>query len=258
MIVLIPAFVFQAAAQAVFTKPVVVKVLSFNILHGATAKGDFNLEVLADVIKKCDPDLVALQEVDYKTKRASGYDLATELGWRTKMAPLFGKAMSFDGGEYGVGIMSKTSIINSRLVALPHSPANEPRAALEISTVLTSGDTICFVGTHLDHQNDSPDRLWQVETINQVFGANNYPTLLAGDMNDVPGSKTISNLEKVWQSSYDKTNPQPTWPSDKPKVKIDYVMRRPASQWRLVSTRVIRNVVASDHCAYLVILELIK
>jgi endonuclease/exonuclease/phosphatase family metal-dependent hydrolase len=58
----------------------IVRVLSFNILHGATTKGDFDLDAIAKVIKDADPDLVALQEVDFQTKRAKGYDLATELG----------------------------------------------------------------------------------------------------------------------------------------------------------------------------------
>jgi len=79
----------------------VLSVLSFNILHGATMKGDFDLDVIAKVIKDVNPDFVALQEVDFKTNRAKQYDLATELGWRTKMAPLFARAMPYDGGEYG-------------------------------------------------------------------------------------------------------------------------------------------------------------
>lgn len=51
---------------------VLVKVLSFNILHGRTTKGDFNLEVLAQLIKDADPDFVAMQEVDFKANRSKG------------------------------------------------------------------------------------------------------------------------------------------------------------------------------------------
>jgi len=60
-----------------------IRVLTYNILHGATMKGDFNLDKIAAVIKAADPDLVALQEVDFKTLRAKNYDLVTELVWRT-------------------------------------------------------------------------------------------------------------------------------------------------------------------------------
>ena len=92
----------------------IVRILSFNILHGATTKGDFNLDAIAKVIIEADPDLVALQEVDFKTNRAKKYDLVTELGWRAKMAPLFGKAMDFDGGEYGEGVLSRFSFFQTR------------------------------------------------------------------------------------------------------------------------------------------------
>ena len=233
-----------------------VKVLSFNILHGATTKGDFNLDVIANVIKEANPDFVALQEVDFQTNRAKEYDLVTELGWRTKMAPLFARAMPFDGGEYGEGVLSKYTFLQTRNVALPHQSQNEPRVALEMLTVLPSGDTIAFVGTHLDHLKDNTDRLAQVKKINEVFKGSKYPTILAGDLNDVPKSEAINILEEVWMVSYNKQKPEPTFPSNKPNKKIDYVMFLPTNKWKVIDTEVICDTVASDHCAYLVTLQL--
>jgi len=236
----------------------IVKVLSLNIYHGATTKSDFDLDVIAKVIIDTNPDLVALQEVDFKTNRAKKYDLATELGWRTKMAPLFGKAMDFDDGEYGEGILSKYSFLQTRNVALPFTPPNEPRAALEVIVVLPSQDTIAFVGTHLDHLKDEKDRVAQVKKINEVFSLNKYPTILAGDLNAQPQSTPIIILEEKWSSSYNKENPEPTFPSNKPKIKIDYVMTYPKNRWKVLKTEVIQNSIASDHCAYLVTLELLN
>ena len=236
----------------------IVRILSFNILHGATTKGDFNLDAIAKVIINADPDLVALQEVDFKTNRAKKYDLVTELGWRAKMAPLFGKAMDYDGGEYGEGVLSKYSFFKTRNVALPYTPGNEPRAALEIITVLPSGDTMGFVGTHLDHLKDEKDRIAQVKKINQVFADNKYPTILVGDLNAVPGSTPIKILEEMWSASYDKIDPAPTYPSVNPSKKIDYVMFYPKNSWRVLKTEVIQDSIASDHCAYLVTFELLQ
>jgi endonuclease/exonuclease/phosphatase family metal-dependent hydrolase len=235
-----------------------LKILTFNILHGATTKGDFDLDAIAKVIIETNPDLVALQEVDFKTNRARKYDLVTELGWRTKMAPVFGKAMDFDGGEYGEGILSKFSFISTRNVALPFTPGNEPRAALEILTVLPSGDTIAFIGTHLDHLRDEKDRVAQVKKINEVFSENIYPTILAGDLNAIPGSTPINILEEIWTPTYNKENPAPTFPSKEPRIKIDYVMFKPDNNWKVIDTKVIEDAIASDHCAYLVTLELVK
>lgn len=235
-----------------------VKVLTFNILHGATTLGDFDLEAIAKVILEAQPDLVALQEVDFLTNRAQKYDLVTELGWRTKMAPIFGRAMPYDGGEYGEGILSKYSFLQTQNVALPHSLGKEPRAALEARIMLPSGDTISFIGTHLDHTREEKDRIEQVQKINATFGKSPLPTILAGDLNALPGSRPISILEELWQSTYDKENPAGTYPSSEPIKKIDYILYRPKTSWRVLETKVIEDAVASDHCAYLVTLELIK
>lgn len=256
--VLILALNYSSVYAQDSDKKTIVKVLSFNILHGATTQGDFDLDAIAKVIIEADPDFVALQEVDFKTNRAKKYDLVTELGWRTKMAPIFARAMKYDGGEYGEGVLSKHSFISSRNVPLPHLLTSEPRAALEILTVLPSGDTIAFIGTHLDHLRDETDRISQSKRINEVFSSNKYPTILAGDLNGEPTSKTIQILEEIWTSSYRKTKLEYTFPSNAPTKKIDYVMFLQTSKWKVLKTEVIQDTIASDHCAYLVSLELLK
>lgn len=256
---LILIFISQSIwSQTAVDSSRIIKVLSFNIYHGETMKGNFDLDIIAKVILDTNPDLVALQEVDFKTNRAKKYDLVTELGLRTKMVSLFGKAMNFDGGEYGEGVLSKYTFLQTRNVPLPFSPSNEPRSALEVILELPSGDTIAFVGTHLDHLKDEKDRVAQVKKINKIFTSNKYPTILAGDLNAQPKSTPINLLEEEWTSSYNKENPTPTFPSDNPKIKIDYVMTYPKNKWKVLNTEVIQNSIASDHCAYLVTLELLN
>jgi len=232
-----------------------IRVLTFNILHGATTKGDFNLEKIASVIKNADPDLVALQEVDFKTKRAQNYDLATELGQRTKMASLFGIAMPYDGGAYGEGILTKMPILKSENIALPHSPGNEARTALSVLVQLASGDTIQFIGTHLEHQRNSSDRIDQVQKIIDKFADCSFPTILAGDLNDLPDSKPISMLKEYWMESFGNL-PQPTYSSKNPERKIDYIFYRPYEHWEVVQKKVICDTIASDHCAVLSVFRL--
>ncbi|MFT4738763.1 MAG: endonuclease/exonuclease/phosphatase family metal-dependent hydrolase [Cyclobacteriaceae bacterium] len=232
----------------------IFKVLSFNILHGATTRGDFDLDAIAKVIVDTDPDLVALQEVDNKTRRAQNYDLATELGWRTKMNPLFARAMPYDGGEYGEAVLSKYSFISTRNVPLPFSPGNEPRAALEV-TICVDGDTISFVGTHLDHTEDESDRIAQAKALNAAFENNQYPTLLVGDLNALPESIPILTLKEKWAVSDTANPPANTYPSGIPIKKIDYVMYRPIDKWKVLETKIINDTIASDHCAFLVTIK---
>jgi endonuclease/exonuclease/phosphatase family metal-dependent hydrolase len=248
---------FTVSAQHPIDSSRIVRVLTFNILHGATTHGDFDLDVIANVINTVNPDLVALQEVDFKTNRAKKYDLATELGWRTHMVSLFARAMYYDDGEYGEAVLSDYTLLNSRNVALPHQVGSEPRAALEILCALGSGDTIAFIGTHLDHLNDETDRVAQAKKLNEVFGTNKYPTIMAGDFNAIPGSAPINLLEEIWMPSFRRDRLAFTFPSNGPVKKIDYIMFYPKNRWRVLETEVICDTIASDHCAYLAALELL-
>lgn len=247
-----------AVSQEITDSSDIVRILSFNIYHGATMKGDFDLDLISGVIKAADPDLVALQEVDFMTRRARGYDLATELGWRTKRAPLFGGAMPYDGGEYGEGILSRYSFIATRNIALPYTGSNEPRAALMVTTVLPAGDTVIFIGTHFDHTGNEADRVIQARKVNELLSGVRYPVILAGDLNAEPGSTPILILEELWGKAYDVAAPPPTFPSDASEKKIDYVMYYPKDRWKVISSGVLCDTVASDHCALLVTLELLS
>ena len=59
-------------------------------------------------------------------------------------------------------------------------------------------------------------------------------------------------------SAYDRVVSAPTFPSDAPVKKIDYVMYYPKDRWKVVSAEVICDSVASDHCAHFVTLELLS
>ncbi len=245
---------YQAFSQESVDTTRVLRVLSYNIYHGETMKGDFDLDLIASVIKSVDPDLVALQEVDFYTNRAKNMDLASELGLRTGLAPLFGRAMYFDGGEYGEGILSRHSFLSSRNHALPSREGKEPRSALEVRVVLLGGDTIAFVGTHFDHTGDV-DRINQAARVREILAEIDLPVLLAGDLNATPESRCMEILFSDLKPS--STDMEPTIPSDGPRAKIDYILYGPPERWKVLESRVICDSVASDHCAYLSVLELL-
>lgn len=244
----------QANCQDAEVNSQVLRVMSYNIFHGETMKGDFDLEQIARVIREADPDLVALQEVDLYTRRSGGRDLASELGLMTRMVPLFGRAMPHDGGEYGEGILSRYSFLSTRNHALPSGDGKEPRSALEARVVLESGDTIAFVGTHFDHTGEK-DRIHQASRVRKILSGMDLPVLLAGDLNATPDSRPMEILFSDLQASDRKF--EPTIPSDGPRNKIDYILYGPPERWRVLESRVICDSIASDHCAFLSVLELL-
>jgi endonuclease/exonuclease/phosphatase family metal-dependent hydrolase len=234
-----------------------IRVLSYNILHGATTNRDNDLDVVARAILKAKPDIAALQEVDYRTNRANKLDVTSEIGQLTNMVSIFAKAVDWDGGEYGQALLSQYTFLKTGKIDLPTHKGNEPRIAIESLLILPAGDTIRLVGTHLDYQKDSTERIEQVKELNRRLQGENIPTILVGDLNDIPGSKTIDFLQSHWGISYDPTDPIPTFPSNAPEKKIDYVMYYPKEKWKVVERKVLCDTIASDHCAVLVVLELL-
>lgn len=225
-----------------------LRVMSFNILHGATTKNDFNLDTIAGVINKYKPDLVALQEVDFKTNRAKKYDLPTELGIRTGMASLFARAMYYDGGEYGEGVLSKYSFVGSENIALPHLPTSEPRAALVTRVKTKNGNIIQFVGTHLDHLKDETDRIMQATALRDTLANTKYPTLIVGDLNAQPGSKTIEILTEEFPKSKHEKATDGTFPATGATICIDHILYNMPKKWKVLDYEIVCENYASDHC----------
>src|SRR5438128_289035 len=91
-----------------------IRVMTYNIDHGSGLDQKVNLERTAKVISDSKVDLVAIQEVDCKTRRTGGVDQAEELGKLTGLHSAFGKAMNFSGGQYGIVILSRWPILDSK------------------------------------------------------------------------------------------------------------------------------------------------
>jgi endonuclease/exonuclease/phosphatase family metal-dependent hydrolase len=230
-----------------------VRVLTYNIHHGEGMDGEFDLARLADIIIAARADYVVLQEVDDATHRSNHVHQATELGQLTGMRTFFGSAMDYDDGRYGEALLYGQNPVVVRNYALPHEPQHEPRAAVE-GIVRKAGVPIFrIVGTHLDHTRNSKSRADQARQLSALFGRDDLPTILAGDLNATPDSGPMTTLFASFEASALEL---PTIPSAAPERKIDYVLFRPADQWRVISTEVLDEPIASDHCPLLVELEL--
>ena len=223
-------------------------VLTYNIRHGEGTDGVFDLKRQAQVIRDSGADLVALQEVDVRTTRASGVNQAEELARLTGMQVLFGEAIPYAGGSYGDAVLTKLPMDAQMIWKLPAEPNHEERVAVGILVTLPSGDSIRFIGTHLDHTRDPSDRVRQAKSIlEQAFPADKKvpPTLLLGDLNAQPGSEPMQVLLKRFASA--APDGLPSFPSDVPTRAIDWVLYTPIDAWEVVEVHTLDEPVASDH-----------
>ena len=246
-------------ARADQSAPVTVRVLTYNIRHGEGMDRVYDLARLADIMKAAEPDLIALQEVDRGTERSGGIDQLDVLADLLGMHGEFGRAIDFQGGQYGVAILSRWPLHYPDNQALPASPPYyEPRTALTVFTRAGErGPLIQFTTTHLDDARDSPDRMEQAMALNDLLVAGDgRPSILAGDFNARGEAELLAILDAHW------TNITATVPPDaqgsggnRRRLRSDFVFFRPADRWRVVEWRVIDAPLVSDHRPVLAVLE---
>lgn len=217
-----------------------LRVLCWNLHHGVGGDGKLDLPRIAKVIQDAKPDLVALQEVDKNCRRSGKVDQALELGKLTGMHASYGKAMDYDGGEYGQAILTKESPQLTKIHRLPGK--GEPRIAFE-ALISIKNIKLSFTSVHLDL--DAAQRITQSDTLIKALAANpERPLILCGDFNDVPNSPSIQAFAEAFKST-PKKEPVLTCPADKPETEIDHVFLRGLEAAGPVV--VIPEAVASDH-----------
>jgi endonuclease/exonuclease/phosphatase family metal-dependent hydrolase len=265
--------VFRAsAAQAEL--PDELRVVSYNIHHGEGIDGKFDLARIAKVMLAEKPDIIAVQEVDQGTRRASGVDQPAELARVTGMKAVFGRNIDFEGGGYGTLVLTNLPIRSHESVKLKsfYAPTNENPEQRGVQVLELGGEDeprLWFLCTHLDYRPPEEERMASAVTINELIKKRGGDlAILAGDLNALPDSGPIHEFAKEWKiagpvvnaAGAAAKNSQPilTFPSDKPDRWIDYVMCRPADHWEVVEVRVLDEPVASDHRPLLAVLRRVK
>lgn len=215
-----------------------VKLMTYNVRNAIGTDGVMDYHRIASIIKHNAPDVVALQELDSMTHRSKGRDLLAYLASETGMKATYAKAIDFEGGSYGIGILSRHVPLSVRSIPLPGS--EEARRLL----IVEFKDYV-FACTHLSLTE--ADRLASVGLIASAASGWEKPFFIAGDWNVEPGDVTLQALMKEFQIL--NNTGQLTYPADLPTSCLDYiaVMRGSARNLEVISTEVCDEPKASDH-----------
>ena len=180
-----------------------LRVMTYNIHVGVGMDKKLDLQRIADVIIKEKPDLVGLQEVDRGVKRTEGKDEIAELAKMTRMDYAFAHNLDFQGGQYGVAILSRFLLNNVEHRMFENRQEAERRGMLR-AEVDVGGKLVNFVTTHLDYQY-ADGRVFETEQLLNFLENVNGPLLLVADMNDEPSGEAyklvLSRFSDAWVAS---------------------------------------------------------
>jgi endonuclease/exonuclease/phosphatase family metal-dependent hydrolase len=214
------------------------RVMSYNIrnAYGLDEKVDYVR--IANIIYKVSPDVVALQELDSLTERSGKTDVLSVLGGLTKMYAVYGASIDYQGGKYGIGVLSKEKPLSWKRIPLPGREELRSLLIVEFEKYI-----VCCTHYSLNEE----DRLASSKIVNKEATSFGKPALLAGDINAKPESDEVLELAKSWKML---NNPaQFTIPADKPSETIDYIFGHKADgkTYSVLQRRVLDEPVASDH-----------
>ena len=214
------------------------KIMSYNVRGGRGMDGVCSYQRIADAILREKPDVVAIQEIDSMTHRSQQHYVLGEVATLTGMYDSFAPAIPYDGGKYGIGILSREK--PRKLTAYPLPGSEEARVML-----VAEFKKYVFCCTHLSLTE--ADRMASLQFIQQIAKATRKPFFLAGDFNDTPTSPFIQALQEEFIILSDVD--APTYPSPEPKETIDYITayKEHARKLKVTSRRVANEPVASDH-----------
>lgn len=234
-----------------------LKVMSYNVksFEGQTNDPElmFRLQPFVDAIKKYNPDIICIQELETHTSRQGARELLTELGSLLGMYPLFGFSYIKDIGWYGNGILSKYPIMSTFSNLLPYNTSRsyDQRSYVAADILVpvpgnTEGKIVRIVNTHLDHRNTSPWYGQREEHANRIIEDaldSAIPTILMGDMNEGPSSansRAIAAFNTVSDRICDNSG---TFGGS----KLDYIFGFPQNTWTIIDYAVDRTNNLSDH-----------
>ena len=213
-----------------------VRVMSYNVKNGMGVDGITSIERCSDVIRKVNPDVVAIQEVDSVNRRNNYYVLG-RMAEQTGYHAYYGPTIKYRSGKYGIGVLSKKPALSTKFYPMPHR--REDRGVLVVEF-----KKYYLVCTHLSGQYIRDGRCVQVDVIREAVSGLKKPVFIAGDMNARPGTPVMKAFKEFAVVLSDEN--KKTAPSDNPRGCIDYILGTNGS-FKVLDEEVIYGCFASDH-----------
>ncbi len=225
-----------------------MKIVTFNILHCMnyrTKRIDF--EGFANEIKGFDADIIGLNEVRGSGPVKDYTDQLKKLSELTALNYYFGKAILVGGtSPYGNGILAKASVNNAVTLPIPDPAVRTGTEGYETRCIIKAEiNDYTVIVTHMGLNRDEREN-----AVREILKASpDRRCIIMGDFNCTPDSPELQPLTEKYCCADKNTL---TFPSDKPRIKIDYILTSPDIRIKSFGTSAAS---VSDHLAHFIEIE---
>jgi endonuclease/exonuclease/phosphatase family metal-dependent hydrolase len=252
-LVFVCGLLFATLLQAQKAVPLRLKVFAYSINHGVSANGKTNLLRIVDLIKKHQPDLVALQAIDSGSVASGRLNQGRILALLTGYDYYFAPAHTYTtGGTTGVCVLSRHPIEAIQRLKLPNPDSTHGRVLMATLVKLPQNKYLRFCTTQLDDLS-SMNRGLQAAVVNEALQYSIQPVLLVGDFNAPPVDHELEVMHKYWTDAGKGTDAYTYLPDE---MRYDYAWTLPRLPLKLLDYTVLYEPTTSDHFPLLVTYEL--
>ena len=244
------------------------RIMTYNVHRCRGTDRRLSPDRIAEVIARCRPDIVALQELDIGRARTGRVNQANVIAGRLAMDFHFHSVLQVEEELYGDAIVTALParlVKSGPLPALAVARRLEPRGALWVAIDLGDGVEVQVVNTHLSLIGR--ERVRQVDALlgPEWLGHPDCrePKILLGDFNAVPRSSAYKAITQALSDAQllqkPRRRPKRTFPSRLPTLRLDHVFVNEAF-FGITGVEVPRSAlarVASDHLPLVVDFEVL-
>ena len=227
-----------------------MKIMTFNIQHCLDYLNDkIDIDLFVKTVKEIAPDICGFNEVRGDGPLDGYTDQTNSLGDGLGYNRYFAEAIKVGGtSPYGNAFATKYAVKSAETVAIPEPIFKyeigkyESRCILKAVVDADGKDLlvlVCHMGLALGERKNA------VREICKIIDSTDMPLVLMGDFNALPDSAELKPLFERLEDTdlYADEKGKFTFPSYKPKIKIDYVF------FRGLKCNIVRTIerVVSDH-----------
>ena len=150
------------------------------------------LDEIAAELRAMQADVMALQEVDHLARRSGFIDQAHALATALSAHFVFAASIKWDGGDYGLALLSRWPLVAVQRHRLEQSEYGEPRIVLEV-TVCANGRPLRVLNHHA--AIGSRSRLSGLARLRELAAPHmKRGIVVLGDFNEEPTAPGIRSL----------------------------------------------------------------
>lgn len=223
-----------------------MRLVTYNIRGGLGMDGCRSLRRIAEVLREVEAQIICLQEVHCYLPWSGFQNQLRALARWLGMPTLFQNNVRLVLGGFGNALLTSLPVLSLARHRLPNSgecararKLPERRGLLEAVLQGPQGPLTVMV-THWSL--NAKDRERSAEEVAALVAARRTPVLLAGDFNAAANSPEMIRLRGL--TGLCDRGSAPTFPADKPAVRIDHVLHSPELP---VTHAWVMETPASDH-----------